>query len=62
MVAIKLGELVSLFEDHLDRPLYVWMTSSSVASKFVSLKTLAAAGIKATFDPDTRQLTFSADN
>jgi hypothetical protein len=62
MVAIKLGELVSLFEDHLDRPLYVWMTSSSVASKFVSLKTLAAAGIKATFDPDTRQLTFSVDN
>nr|WP_166180545.1 hypothetical protein [Altererythrobacter segetis] len=62
LVAIRLGDLVSLFEDHFDRPLFVWMTSSSAASKFVSLKTLAAAGIQAKLDPATQQVTFSVNN
>lgn len=61
LVAIRLGELVSLFEDHFDRPLYVWMSSSAAASKFVSLQTLAAAGIEAKYIPETNQLVFSVD-
>lgn len=56
LVAIELGELISLFEARLDRPLFVWMRSSAAASKFVTAETLAAAGIKATYDPASKQL------
>lgn len=56
LVAIQLGELISLFEARLDRPLFVWMRSSSAASKFVTAETLAAAGLKANYDPASKQL------
>ena len=61
LVAIKLGELVSLFEGRLDRPLYVWMTSSASSSKFVTPKSLATAGIQANFDPETGRVVLSVD-
>jgi hypothetical protein len=61
LVAIKLGELVSLFEDRFDRPLYVWMRSSAAASKFVTAETLAAAGITAAYDPSTNRLVLSVE-
>jgi hypothetical protein len=59
LVSIKLGELISLFEDRLDRPLYVWMKESKAASKFVTVETLAAAGIGAKYDAQRKQLIFS---
>jgi hypothetical protein len=59
LVAIRLGELVSLLEDRLDHPLYVWLSSSAVASKFVTAETLAAAGIRTRYDPQRRQLVIS---
>ncbi len=55
-VSIKLGELISLFEAKLDRPLFVWMKSSSAASKFVTADTLAAAGIMTSYDPVSQRL------
>jgi hypothetical protein len=61
LVAIRLGELVSLFEDRLDRPLYVWMRSSAAASKFVTVETLAASGIKVAYDPATKHLVVSVE-
>jgi hypothetical protein len=60
LVAIKLGDLVTLMEDHVDRPLYVWMSSSNAASKFVTPETLAAAGITAEYDATRGQIVFSA--
>ena len=59
LVSIKLAELVSLFEDRLDRPLYVWMKESKSAAKYVTVETLAAAGIAAKYDPQSRQVVFS---
>lgn len=59
LVSIELGELVSLFEDRLDRPLYVWMKESSTASKYVTVETLAAVGIGATYEPHSKQIVFS---
>lgn len=56
LVSIKLRDLVSLFEDRLERPLYVWMKQSETASKYVTVETLAAAGIGAKYDPQTRQV------
>jgi hypothetical protein len=56
LVAIQLGELISLFEARLDRPLFVWMRSSPAASKFVTAETLAAAGIQANYDSASKQL------
>jgi hypothetical protein len=61
LVAIRLGELVSLLEDRLDHPLYVWMSSAAVASKFVTAETLAAAGIRTRYDPQRRQLVISTN-
>lgn len=59
LVAIKLGELVSLLEDRFDHPLYVWMKSSAAASKFVTAQTLEAAGIKTSYDPERKQIVIS---
>lgn len=59
LVSIKLADLVFLFEDRLDRPLYVWMKESKSASKYVTVETLAAAGIGAKYDPRSRQVVFS---
>lgn len=59
LVAIKLGELVSLLEDRLDHPLYVWMKSSAAASKFVTAETLAAAGIRTRYDAARKQIVLS---
>lgn len=62
LVAIQLGELVSLFEDRLDRPLFVWMRSSAAASKFATSETLAAAGIRTEYDPQRKQIVFSVED
>jgi hypothetical protein len=62
LVAIQLGQLISLFETRLDRPLFVWMKSSSAASKFVTRETLAAAGIKANYESGSKWLVLSAEN
>lgn len=59
LVAIRLGELVSLLEDRFDHPLYVWMKSSAAASKFVTAETLAAAGISTRYDAQRKQIVFS---
>jgi hypothetical protein len=56
-----LGDLVSLFEDRFDHPLYVWMKSSAAASKFVTVETLAAAGIRAHYDAERKQIVFSTE-
>jgi len=61
LVAIRLGDLVSLFEDRFDHPLYVWMKSSAAASKFVTVETLAAAGIRAHYDAERKQIVFSTE-
>lgn len=56
LVSIKLGDLISLFEDRLDRPLFVWMSSSMAAEKYVTPETLAAAGLAVSFDPARGQV------
>jgi len=59
LVAIKLSELISLFQNHFDRPLFVWLRTSSSASKFVTPETLASAGIRTHFDRAERRLVLS---
>lgn len=59
LVAITLGELVSLLEDRFDEPLYVWLKSSDVAAKFVTADTLAASGIRTRYDAQRQQLVFT---
>lgn len=59
LVAIKLSELISLFESRLERPLFVWMRTASAASKFVTTDTLASAGIRAQYDSGSRRLILS---
>jgi hypothetical protein len=61
LVAIELGQLISLFETRFDRPLFVWMRSSSAASKFVTTESLAAAGITANYDSGSKQLVLTAE-
>ena len=61
LVSVKLDELISLFENQMERPLFVWLKSSSAASKFVTVQTLADAGIRSTYDPETAQLVLSAE-
>jgi hypothetical protein len=56
LVAIKLADLISLFEERLGRSLFVWLSSSDAASKFVTPASLASAGIEASFDPGSRQV------
>lgn len=62
LVAIELGALVSMFEDRLDRPLFVWLRSSATASKFATAETLAAAGIRTKYDPQRKQIVFSVED
>jgi hypothetical protein len=62
LVAIKLSELISLFETRLDRSLFVWMRTASAASKFVTADTLASAGIEAHYDSTSRQLVLSVNS
>jgi hypothetical protein len=59
LVAIRLGELVSLLEHRFDHPLYVWIKSSGAASKFVTGETLAAAGITTRYDAEKDQIVLS---
>lgn len=59
LVAIRLNDLVSLFEDRIERPLYVWLRSSSSGSNYVTSETLEAAGIDAKYDPQKKQIVFS---
>lgn len=59
LVAIKLADLISLFESQLDRSLFVWLSSSDNASKYVTPASLQAAGIEAAFDPRKGQVVLS---
>ncbi|MGX7953617.1 hypothetical protein ACWPM1_13775 [Tsuneonella sp. HG249] len=59
LVAVQLSELISLFEDRLDRPLFVWLKTSSNADKFVTPQTLARAGIRIAYDDATGKAVLS---
>jgi hypothetical protein len=56
LVSVRLGDLISLFQDKLERPLFVWMSTSSAATRFVTPETLAAAGLNVHFDAERRQI------
>jgi hypothetical protein len=50
-ISIRLGDLIGLLEQEMDRPLFVWLKSSSSASKYATFDTLRAAGISVNYDP-----------
>lgn len=59
LVSVRLSELISLFEDKLDRSLFVWLKTSAAAEKFVTPGTLEKAGIRLSYDAETRQAILS---
>ena len=59
LVSVELGELISLFEDKLDRPLFVWLKTSANANKFVTPETLARAGIHLSYNEGSGQVILS---
>jgi hypothetical protein len=59
LVSVRLADLISLFEDRMDRPLFVWLKSASSANKFVTFDTLRSAGIDAQYDAGTQQVALS---
>ncbi len=59
LVSVRLADLISLFEDRMDRPLFVWLKSSSSANEFVTFDSLRSAGIDAQYDPGTQQVALS---
>lgn len=59
LVSVRLADLISLFEDRLGRPLFVWLKSSSSASEVVTVETLKSAGIHVDYDAETRQVSLS---
>lgn len=59
LVSVRLADLISLFEDRLDRPLFVWLKSSTSAQEFVTFESLRSAGIDVQFDPEGRQVTLA---
>ncbi|WP_152980362.1 hypothetical protein [Tsuneonella troitsensis] len=62
LVSVRLSELISLFEDRLDRSLFVWLKTSAAAEKYVTSETLAKAGIRLTYDNTTRQAILSVSD
>ena len=48
---LRLGDLIALLEDRMERPLFVWLSSAGSASKYVTFDTLRAAGIGVDYDP-----------
>ena len=59
LVSVRLADLISLFEDRMDRPLFVWLKSASSVNKFVTFDTLRSAGIDAQYDARTQQVALS---
>lgn len=59
LVSVRLADLISLFEDRLDRPLFVWLKSSTSAQEYVTFESLRSAGIDVQFDPEGRQVTLA---
>jgi hypothetical protein len=59
LVSVRLADLISLFEDRMERPLFVWLKSSSSANEYVTFETLKAAGIEAEYDAEAKQVTLS---
>jgi hypothetical protein len=51
VVQLRLGDLIALLEDRMERPLFVWLSSAESASKYVTFDTLRAAGIDVDYDP-----------
>ncbi|MXO57935.1 hypothetical protein GRI89_00025, partial [Altererythrobacter salegens] len=58
-VSVRLADLISLFEDRMERPLFVWLKSSTYAKEYVTFDTLKAAGIDVRYDVETRQVSLS---
>lgn len=50
-IQLRLGDLIALLEDRMERPLFVWLSSAESASKYVTFDTLRAAGIGVDYDP-----------
>jgi hypothetical protein len=50
-VQLRLGDLIALLEDRMERPLFVWLSSAESASKYVTFDTLRASGIGVDYDP-----------
>ena len=51
IIQLRLGDLIALLEDRMERPLFVWLSSAETASKYVTFDTLRAAGIGVEYDP-----------
>lgn len=56
---LRLGDLIALLEDRMERPLFVWLSSAESASKYVTFDTLRAAGIGVDYDPVSNHVVLS---
>ncbi len=61
-VSMRLGDLIGLLEEKMEQPLFVWLKSSSSASKYVTFDTLRAAGLDVDYDPVSSKVVISVDN
>jgi hypothetical protein len=59
LVSVRLDEIISLFEREMDKPLFVWLKSSSNADKFVTPELLRHSGIAVDYNDATKQLILS---
>lgn len=59
LVSVRLDEIISLFEREMDKPLFVWLKSSSNANKFVTPDSLRHSGIAVDYNDATKQLILS---
>jgi hypothetical protein len=62
LVSVRLDDLISLFEDSMDRPLFVWLKSSSSAGEYVTAASLKSAGIEIDYDASAQQVALSIAN
>jgi hypothetical protein len=58
-VSVRLADLISLFEDSIDRPLFVWLKSSSSAGEYVTEASLKSAGIDIDYNASVQQVALS---
>ena len=61
-IQLRLGDLIALLEDKMERPLFVWLSSAESASKYVTFDTLRAAGIGVDYDPVHNYIVLSVAN
>ena len=59
LVSVRLADLISLFEDRMERPLFVWLKSSANANEYVTFDTLRSAGIAVHYDAEAQQVALS---